>query len=214
MGPRATMYALPFALVGLSRVGMEASVRLFPLRVAMILGLAVYYVVIAASVLLVRRAVPGAQGAPSLSSGKRPAGWRVLLAVVLPVLPLCVFFLLNLAPVAPAFVAAILAFAAINATFEETFWRGLMAHLSAPNRIRILYPAVLFSFMHWFNMAPFVPLSTRTFVLMVISTFVLAIAWMWFHLRERSLLYPIVSHLAIDAFALLGLVMHVQPRLG
>jgi membrane protease YdiL (CAAX protease family) len=213
MGQRVMMFALPLALVVVGRLGVEGAFHLLRRPAAATVGLAVYYVAIAASVLLVRKVVAGAQRAPSLYSGRRPAAWRVILAVVVPALPVGVLFVVRLAPVAPAIVAAILAFSAINACFEETFWRGLMAHLPAPDWIRILYPAAAFAFMHWFNMAPYVPLTAGTYVVMVASTFALGIVWMWFQLRERSLLFPIASHFAIDAFALLALAMQAQKRL-
>ena len=213
MGPRITMLVLPLVVLGVSRLGMEVSFRLLPMRGALMGGLAAYYLAIAASVLWVRKRVPGAQRAPSLRSGRRPSARRVFLAIVLPALPLAVFFLLHLAPVAPALAIAAVVFAAVNASFEETFWRGLMAHLPAPDGIRILYPAALFSFMHWFNMAPYVALGAGTYAVLVTSTFALGVVWMWFQLREGSLLYPIASHFAIDAFALVALVMSLQPSL-
>jgi membrane protease YdiL (CAAX protease family) len=214
MNPRTMMFVLPLVVLGLSRLGAEVSFRLLPMRGALVGGLAAYYVAIAASALWVRRKVPGARHAPALRSGRRPSARRVLVAIVLPALPLAVFFSLHVAPVAPAIAAAVIVFAAVNACFEETFWRGLMAHLPAPDWIRILYPAALFSFMHWFNMAPYLPLGAGTFAVLVTSTFALGVVWMWFQLREGSLLYPIASHFAIDAFALLALVMSIQPRLG
>jgi membrane protease YdiL (CAAX protease family) len=206
------MYLLPLVLVGVSRLGAEGVFRLLPARAAIPATLPIYYIAIALSLLWVRKAVPGAQGAPSLYSGRRPSARRVILAVVLPALPLAVFFSLKLAPVAPAAVAVVLVFSAVNACFEETFWRGLMVHLPAPDWVRILYPAAVFSFMHWFNMAPYIPLSAKTYVVMVLSTFALAVVWMWFQLRERSLIYPIASHFAIDAFALLSLAMQAHAR--
>jgi len=46
--------------------------------------------------------------------------------------------------------------------------------------------------------------------LVVVSTFTLGVVWMWFQLRERSLVFPIASHAAIDAFALLAMAMQHQ----
>jgi len=85
-------------------------------------------------------------------------------------------------------------------------------HLPGPDWIRILYPAAVFSFMHWFNVVPYVPLMPRHVVIMVVSTFALGVVWMWFQLRERSLVFPIASHFAIDAFALPAMAMQHQPH--
>ena len=212
MGQRVMMFLLPLVVVGASRLGAESAFRLLSKSTAIAAGLAAYYVAIAISVLLVRKVIAGAERAPSLYSGRRPSAGRVILAVVLPALPVGVYAALKLAPVAPAIVAGILVFAAFNACLEETFWRGLMAHLPASDWIRILYPAAVFAFMHWFNMAAFVPLTPGTYVVMVLSTLALGIVWMWFQLRERSLVFPIASHAAIDAFALLAMAMQQQAH--
>ena len=39
---RVTMFLLPFAVLGLSRLGAEASVRLFPVRLAWVPAMLVY----------------------------------------------------------------------------------------------------------------------------------------------------------------------------
>ena len=212
MDQRLMMFLLPLVVVGVGRLGAVAAHRVLPMQPAMAATLAVYYGLIAASVLWVRRTVPGAQSAPSFYSGRRPRGWRVVVGVVLPALPLAVFFLRNLGPVAPAVAAGVLFFAAFSATCEETFWRGLMFHLPGPDWIRIVYPAAVFSFMHWFNVVPYVRLIPRHVVIMVVSTFALGVVWMWFQLRERSLVFPIASHAAIDAFALLAMAMQQQAH--
>ncbi len=212
MDQRVKMFLLPLVLLGLTRLGTDVSIRLLPPRVAGVAALAVYYVAIAASVLWVRRAIPGAQGGLSLYSGTPPSARRVVLAVVLPVLPLCGFFVLHLGPVPPTVLGAIVAFAVINASFEEVFWRGVMAHLPAPDRIRILYSAALFALGHWLIMGAYMPMRPRILMAMVISTFSLGVVWMWFYLRERSLAFTIASHLAIDVFSLLAVAMRFHSR--
>ncbi len=212
MDESVKMFLLPLVVVGVGRLGAVVAHRVLPMQPAMAATLAVYYALIALSVLWVRRAVPGAQRAPSFSSGRWPAAWRVLVAVVLPALPLAVFFLRNLGPVAPAAAAGVIVFSAFSATCEETFWRGLMVHLPGSDWVRILYPAAVFSFMHWFNVVPYVPLIPKHVVIMVVSTFALGVVWMWFQVRERSLVFPIASHFAIDAFALLAMAMQRQAH--
>ncbi len=207
---RLTMFLLPVVLVGVSRLGAEASKRLFPTQVGLAVALAVYYAAILAAVPWVRRATP--EGRLFFLSGARPAAWRVGLCVVLPALPLLVFLLGRLAPVSPAVVGGIVFFAALNASLEEVFWRGVMARLAASDAVRILYPAAIFSLAHWFNMGTYLPLSPRTMAVMVLSTFTLGVLWMWFYLRERGLLWVISSHFAIDLFALLAFAMSAPRR--
>lgn len=209
MDQRVTMFLLPFALLGLTRIGAEVSGRFLPMRVALVTALAVYYIAISAAVFWGSRAIPGAL---SFYSGIRPSARRVALGIVLPALPLCGFFIFNLAPVSLAILAVIVAFAVTNAGFEELFWRGLMAQLPTSDRVRILYSSALFALGHWFVMGAYMPLRPRILIVMVLSTFSLGVVWMWFYLRERSLAYTIASHFAIDVFSLLGVAMHVRPR--
>lgn len=211
MDQRVAMFLLPLLAVFAGHLGAGVLVRFVPVDLAPAAGLPAYYLTIAASVLWVRKAVPGAHRAPSFYL-RRPAAWRVVVAGVLPALPLAVFFLLNLGPLAPAVAAGVLLFSAFNATCEETFWRGLMVHLSGPDWVRILYPAAVFSFMHWFNVAPTMQLTPGSALTMIVATFALAVVWMWFYLREQSLIFPIASHFAIDGFALLAVVMTHHPR--
>lgn len=213
MAQRLMMFMLPFAVVLVSWLAAVVSVQLVPVSGARLVTVACYYAAIGASVVLVRRAVPEARRAPFLYSGRRASGRRVVLAIVLPAVPVLLFLLLKLAPVSPTVVVAAVVFAAVNASFEETFWRGVMAHLPASDRVRILYPAAVFGLAHWCNVGVLMPLSTRSVVLMVGSAFLLGVLWMWFYLRERSLLYPIASHFATDVFAVLALAMSMSSRM-
>ena len=144
------MFLLPFAVLGLSRLGAEVSVRLLPMRIAWIPALLVYYLAIGGAVLWVRRAIPGARGGLTYFSGSRPGARSLVLGVLLPAaLPLG-FFALNVALVPLTLLGAIVVFAVANSYFEEVFWRGLMAYLPASDRVRILYSSLLFAFSHWF----------------------------------------------------------------
>jgi membrane protease YdiL (CAAX protease family) len=213
MGQRVTVLLLPFVVLGLTRLGAEVSSRLFPMRVGVIVALAVYYAAIAASVLWVRQMIPAAKCGLSFFPGTRPSARRLAVGVVLPALPLCGLVGLKTAPLPPAVLGAIVCFAVINASFEEVFWRGLMAQLPAPDRARILYSAALFALGHWLIMGAYMPMNPRILVAMVVSTFTLGVVWMWFYLRERSLAYTIASHLAVDVLSLLAVAMRVQPHL-
>ena len=76
MDQRVMMYLLPLVVVGVGRLGAVVAHRTLPMQPAMGVTLAVYYALIAASVLWVRKTVPGAQHAPSFYSGTRPHAWR------------------------------------------------------------------------------------------------------------------------------------------
>lgn len=202
MTPRITMLLLPLAVLAVSRLGADVSVRLLPMHIAWIPAFVVYYLAIEASVFWVRRAVPGASGGLSFSSGARPAARRVIFGAVLPGLLPLGFFVLNVSLVPAAVLGAIVVFAAINSYFEEVFWRGLLAHLPAPDPVKILYSGALFAFSHWFFTGAYWLSRPRVLIPVVITTFVMGVAWMWFYLRERSLVYTIVSHFVVDVLNL------------
>ncbi len=202
MTPRITMLLLPLVVLGLSRLGADVSVRLLPMHFAWIPAFVVYYIAIEASVFWVRRTVPGASAGPSFSAGARPGTRHLVFGVILPGLLPLGFFVLNVSLVPPVILGAILVFAGINSYFEEVFWRGLMAHLPASDRVRILYSGGLFAFSHWFFTGAYWLSRPRVLIPVVITTFVMGVAWMWFYLRERSLLYTIASHFVVDVLNL------------
>ncbi len=213
MSHGATMFLLPFVVLGVSRLGAEVSVRLLPMRIAWVPALLVYYLAIEAAVLWVRRAIPGAQDGLSFYSGTRPGPRAVLLGVVLPALLPFGFFVLNVALVPVAILGGIIVFAIINSYFEEVFWRGLMAYLPASNRVRVFYSGILFAFSHWFFTGAYWLSNPRVLIPVLLTTFVMGVAWMWFYLRERSLVYTIASHLIVDVLNLsVAMFMGVHLR--
>jgi len=213
MRQRALMLLLPFVVLGIARLGAEASVRILPLRSAWIPALLVYYLAIEGAVLLVRRVIPGARDGLSYFSGRRPGARRFALGVLLPaVLPLG-FFVLNVALVPRAILGAIIVFALVNSYFEEVFWRGLMSYLPATDRVRILYSGTLFAFSHWFFTGAYWLSNPRVLIPVLITTFIMGVSWMWFYLRERSLAYTIASHLVVDVLNLsVAMFMGLQLR--
>jgi membrane protease YdiL (CAAX protease family) len=202
MTPRATMIVVPLAVLGVSRLGAEVFVRLYPLRYAWIPSLIVYYLAIEAAVVWVRRAIPDAPDGLSFRSGARPSRRRLIYGVVIPALLPLGFFILNVRMVPLAVLGAIVVFAPINAYFEEVFWRGLMSCLPASDRVRILWSGGLFAFSHWFFTGAYWLSRPRVLIPVVITTFMMGIAWMWFYLKERSLAYTIASHCVVDVLNL------------
>lgn len=79
--------------------------------------------------------------------------------------------------------------------------------------MRIFYSGLLFAFSHWFFTGAYWLSNPRVLIPVVITTFVMGVAWMWFYLRERSLAYTIASHLAVDVFNLsVAMFMGVRLR--
>jgi membrane protease YdiL (CAAX protease family) len=202
MSLRTTMVLVPLAVLAVSRLGAEVFVRLHPLRYAWIPSLIVYYLAIEAAVVWVRRAVPEARQGLSFRSGARPTRRHLVLGVVIPALLPLGFFILNVRMVSLGVLGLIVVFAPINAYFEEVFWRGLMSYLPASDRVRILFSGGLFAFSHWFFMGAYWLSRPRVLIPVVITTFLMGIAWMWFYLRERSLAYTIASHFVVDVLNL------------
>lgn len=200
---RVAMFVMPLVVLGVSRLGAEVSVRVLPMRYAWIPALLVYYMMIELAVVWVRKRIPGSQ--PSLLhyyAGTRPARRSMALGIVGPALLPLGFFVLNVTLVPAAVLAAVISFAMVNAYFEEVFWRGLMAHLPASDRVRILYSGLLFAFSHWFFLGAYWLSNPRVLTPVVITTFLMGVAWMWFYLRERSPAYVIASHMAVDVLNL------------
>lgn len=138
------------------------------------------------------------------------ASW-ILAGVIFPALIPLNVFLLKISLVPFEYVIYILIFSVINPVFEESFWRGLLAHIPFNRVFIILYSAILFGFSHylfwhfWFN----IPIVT---VVTVISTTVMGIMWMWFYQKNRNIIYLIISHFFVDVFNLsVGIYSGIIP---
>jgi membrane protease YdiL (CAAX protease family) len=189
---------LPFVILGITRLAIEVSVRALPMHLSWIPSMVVYYAAIEASVWWVRRA-----NRVELSFTRTQARRSSLIfgAIVPALLPFG-FFVLNVRAVPPIVLGAIAIFAFINPYFEERFWRGLMALAPGPPRWRIFYSGFLFAFSHYFLWCAYWLSKPRVMISVIITTFLMGIAWMWFYLRERTLFYPLVSHILVDIFNL------------
>ncbi|GAB6118998.1 CPBP family intramembrane glutamic endopeptidase [Dysgonomonas termitidis] len=125
----------------------------------------------------------------------------ILAGVIFPALIPLNVSILKIGLVPFEYMIYILIFSVINPIFEETFWRGLLAHIPFNRIFIILYSAILFGFSHylfwhfWFN----IPIVT---VVTVISTTVMGIMWMWFYQKCKNIIYLIISHFFVDVFNL------------
>ena len=155
----------------------------------------------------------GANAVLTFSPRSRPPTRSIVVGVVLPALLPLGFFILNVALVPVPILAAIIVFAAVNSYFEEVFWRGLMAHLPASDRVRIFYSGLLFAFNHWWFLGAYWLSKPRVLIPVMITTFLMGLAWMWFYLRELSLAYTIASHFVVDVLNLsVAIFMGIRLR--
>lgn len=125
----------------------------------------------------------------------------VLIGVVLPALIPLNVFILKINHVPFEYIIYIFIFSIINPIFEEGFWRGFLSYLPFNKLFIVLYSALLFGFSHywfwhhWFNI-PIVTITT------VISSTIMGILWMFFFMKNRNIIYLIISHFLVDIFNL------------
>jgi len=124
-------------------------------------------------------------------------GWR-LLAVIVGLLPIGVFFMgWKLFP-SVWIVLAWLVFALINPFLEEGYWRGLLLDSTRhwPAWISVLYSALLFSLNHPLTIGVHSIASRNPATL--VSTFVMGVAWGTVYRKTSSLRWTIAAHMLTD----------------
>jgi len=193
----------PLLVLLITRAGIElVTTRLLEARVSWIPAFLAYYASIVIVFLIIRYVfhVPLLR---HLEFSIRPVpNVRLLLAtVVVPaVLPLPAF--ITQSSVVPGvYFLYILIFSVVNASFEEFYWRGILAFLPGRSGFRILFTAALFSFSHFL----FWDHWYRSHIIMiptVVSTFIMGLLWMHFINSRKNILYPIISHVMVDIFNL------------
>lgn len=192
----------PLLVLIITRIGIEISIRNFRPEISWIPSFIGYYIAITLMFLIASRSfsLPIRQLFP-ISFRSIPKFKLLFWGIILPALLPLAGFIPHVKFVTLEFFIYIFIFACINPLFEEGFWRGLLFYLPGNDVFRILYSATLFSFSHlffwgyWFK-TPNVIIPT------VISTFIMGILWMWFMLKNRNILYPIISHILVDIFNL------------
>ncbi len=200
--------SLPLFLVTLlivlitTRVGIELSVHLLPMHLSWIMAFGCYYLSIETALwfLKIKSGVSRPRYAWSLKP--LPSLKPLLVGLVLPaLLPLGVF-VSNYQQVPAATFAYIFVFAAINPFFEEVFWRGVLNQLPISRVKRQVTSALLFSFSHYFLWGSYWLSNPKILIPTCITTFIMGWCWMWFYQRDGRLLYPVLSHMAVDVFNL------------
>lgn len=199
---KIVFFLIPVVLLLCTRLGIELSVLLFPVRYAWILAFVVYYLFIALSMLYARKKLRVNMSFGLRSLRPVPAPRYLIWGIIVPALLPLGIFVLNIRAVPPAFMIYIVLFALVNPFFEETFWRGLLHHMPTNNTIKILYSSALFGFSHYFLLGSYWLTDPRMWIPTVVSTFLMGVFWMWFYVKQRNLLYPVISHFFVDVFNL------------
>lgn len=188
---------LTFVLLAMTRLGIEISGVFVDRRLSWIPSFLCYYLVIYLSY---RWAVKKELIPPfvaKLTFKPIPTFWVLFWGVVIPgLLPLPVF-IESSDKVPNVFFLYITIFALINPWFEEIFWRHTLSHLPLSKWKIILISASFFAFSHywfWHNWFGSWLITVPT----MISTFLMGVFWMRFYLKEKKLIYPIISHMVVD----------------
>lgn len=185
-----------------TRVGIELSMHLLPMRLSWIMAFGVYYLSIEATLWFLKIKSGLSRPRYTWSLKPLPALKPLLVGLVLPaLLPLGVF-VANYERVPAATFAYIVVFAAINPFFEEVFWRGVLNQLPISGLKRQVMSALLFSFSHYFLWGSYWLSNPKVLIPTCLTTFIMGWCWMWFYQRDDRLLYPVLSHMAVDIFNL------------
>jgi len=129
----------------------------------------------------------------------QPMSLRFGLALVLLAAPVVFGFLFafpSIFPVASGVtVASLVAYAIVNGTCEEIFWRGTFALRFPSNRwLGMFYPAVVFSFWHlvpWVVFPPFLHVPALAVLAVV---FPIALVYHWVAWSTGSIRWTVLSH--------------------
>lgn len=107
-----------------------------------------------------------------------------------------------------ATLASLAAYAIVNGTCEEIFWRGTFAHRFPSNRwLGMFYPAVIFTFWH---LVPFVvfPLFLHVSALAVIAAvFPMALVYHWVAWSTGSIRLTVLAHVLTNMSGLGAMVI-------
>ena len=120
-------------------------------------------------------------------------------------LPIFIFYVKNLNT---AFLIISWALVAIiNPFFEEVFWRGFMLEHKAkmPMFIKVFYSTTLFALSHVFIWGVFSKAMHSKEL--IISVFIMGIAWSFIYIKSKSIVLPYLSHMLVDILNLSSLAM-------
>lgn len=134
----------------------------------------------------------------SYLKGTRIKVYLVVLSLLVGLIPLPIF-ILYLKNLNTTFLIIVwIAVAIINPFFEEIFWRGYMLEHRAkmPFIAKALYSTLLFTLSHVFiwGVISQVMLTKE----LIISVFVMGLAWAFIYHKSRSIVLPYFSHMLVD----------------
>ena len=143
----------------------------------------------------------------SYIKGTKTKFYLIILSLIIGCIPLPIFIFyaknLNTAFLIITWVIV----AIINPFFEEIFWRGYILEHKAkmPIYIKVFYSTSLFTLSHVFIWGVFsaAMLSKE----LIISVFILGIAWSFIYIKSKSIVLPYFSHVLVDIFNLSTLAM-------
>ena len=140
-------------------------------------------------------------------------GWAVL-AIVVGLIPLSVFFSgWNLFP-SVWIVLAWLLFALINPLLEEGYWRGLLLDNTKywPSWLSVLYSTFFFAINHPLTIGVY-SIANRNPVTLI-STIIMGLAWAVVYRKTHSLRWTIFAHVLVDLLnlSILAFLNIVVPR--
>ena len=107
-----------------------------------------------------------------------------------------------------ATLASLAAYAIVNGTCEEIFWRGTFAHRFPSNRwFGLFYPAVIFSFWHlipWLVFPPFLHVSALA---VLAAVFPMALVYQWVAWSTGSIRWTVLAHVLTNMSGLGAMVI-------
>lgn len=198
---KKVLFVLPIVVLLVTRAGIELFVQLLKiqLKFAWIPSFIVYYCCIECCIFFSKKKLAIDLPSRSFKLFPFPKINVFLVGLIIPALLPLGFFLLNIRAVPYSFLAIIILFACINPFFEESFWRGLLSFLPINNKLKMFYSAFLFSFMHYFLWGTYwLTNPPAKWIAAVITTFIMGMLWMWFLHKDKRLVFPILSHVAVD----------------
>jgi len=199
-----SLLALPVALPAAMYAVFKVFSHLFAPKLAHLLGMATYW-----SLLLALCAISlGRTGLLRILKTARPARMLWILLALPVVLAFCFGpFRQRIAVVTPLVVTLSFVLAAINASLEEIFWRGVYIDRFADLWKGYIYPAVGFAVWH-FAPQSILPYSHGR-VAFVASALLLGLCWGIAAFRTKSVRWTVLSHLLVD-FSGFGVLVYIS----
>lgn len=126
--------------------------------------------------------------------------YLVLISLVVGLLPLPIFLISYKLFTTPYLIISWLFVAIVNPFFEELFWRGYMLEKGVDIRfgMKAFLSTLFFTLSHPIMWGVFSkPMLTKE---LIISVFIMGLAWAFIYKKSKSLVLPYFSHFLVDIF--------------